>query len=161
MVALDFVSQIIMALFKAPHIFEHAILKYQNVDIPSSNHDLFEAQSNWRVPNEIVQKVLVPFVQHRMIFVHHKDTDTGFYLTGDEEGRVRRVIKIPGFKETPREINPIKYFAFPDSQMQPLEGVGFSIEKDTTLSECARRFWITVFDQVFECKWKSHFSFIL
>lgn len=150
-----------MAQLKEPHIFEQAILKFMNVDAPLSNDELFKAQFNWRVPNEIVQKILIPYMQHRMIFVHHKDTGTGFYLTADDEGRIRRVIKIPGFEETPREINPVKYYTFPDSLMQRLEYVGFSIEQDTTQSECARRFWITVFDQVFSCNWKSHFSFIL
>jgi hypothetical protein len=168
--------------FEEPSIFEDAITRYLEgtpvkQEFAGGRYSTrgmeyvhrFAYQTNWRVPKEIVQKVLIPFMQDRMIFMRIEGSENeGMYLSVSDKGVVSYVSQVPGHTNLFKQYNPIKCWVLYHSRMTNIadeedapKGCEFTIPRGATAKEIIHRFWITIFGRVFQCGWQHFYSFIV
>lgn len=168
--------------FEEPSIFEDAIDRYLagtpvRQEFAGGRYSTrgmayvhrFAYQTNWRVPKEIVQKVLIPYMQDRMIFMRIEGSENeGMYLSVSDKGVVSYVSQVPGHTNLLKQYNPIKCWVLYHSRMTNIadeedapKGCEFTIPRGATAKEIIHRFWITIFGRVFQCGWQHFYSFIV
>jgi hypothetical protein len=165
--------------FKEPNMFEDACSRFLSGN-PVSNVfkdpvesekyiKNFKSQMDWRVPKEITKNILIPFMQHRMMLAHmdkNPFSTHGIYLTATDDGNVNHVTGVYG-NTYPNEVAITYKFMYNADLTDIIDengnyhGGSFYIDEDTPATEVMRRFWITVFNRVFDCGWWNIYDFIV
>lgn len=158
-----------------PSIFHDAIQRF-NVDTAMSTMcftknpafkeayiENYSRRMDWKVPRYIIRSVLFPIAENVMLRVECRDVKEVVYLSVNSRHQVVRLSMAPGvatinFK--PKLSNQIPFWNIYSGQMavhHKFKSGRCAIVADhhTSLEETTRRFWVALFNAVFDCGWEN------